>query len=67
MVAKILKKYGWIECDGKSMTKVKRLPNTEKVTRLYVFNADVIMNFDIENKDEPPVSNTSNFSNMFDK
>lgn len=67
VVAKILKKYGWIECDGKSMTKVKRLPNTEKVTRLYVFNADVIMNFDIENKDEPPVSNTSNFSNMFDK
>lgn len=67
VVAKVLKKYGWIECDGKSMTKVKRLPNTEKVTRLYVFNADVIMNFDIENKDEPPVSNTSNFSNMFDK
>ena len=67
VVAKVLKKYGWIECDGKSMTKVKRLPNTEKVTRLYVFNADVIMNFDIENKDEAFVSNTSNFSNMFDK
>ena len=67
VVAKVLKKYGWIEFDGKSMTKVKRLPDTEKVTRLYVFNADVIMNFDIENKDESTVSNTSNLSNIFDK
>lgn len=67
MVAKVLKKYGWIECDGKLMTKVKRLPESEKVTRLYVFNANVMMNFDIEAKSEIKQSNSSNFSNMFDK
>ena len=66
VVAKVLKKYGWIDCDGKLMTKVKRLPESEKVTRLYVFNANVMMNFDIEAKSEIKQSNSSNFSNMFE-
>ena len=48
------------------MTKVKRLPESEKVTRLYVFNANVMMNFDIEAKSEIKQSNSSNFSNMFE-
>ncbi len=34
------------------MTKVKRLPESDKVARFYVFNANVMMNFDIEAKSE---------------
>ena len=66
VVAKVLKKYGWIDTDGKLMTKVKRLPETEKVARFYVFNANVMMNFDIEAKSEIKQSNSSNFSNMLE-
>lgn len=67
VVAKVLKKYGWIDCDAKSMTKVKRLPGSENATRFYVFNANVMMNFDIEAKSESIVSNTSNLSNIVEK
>ena len=66
VVAKVLKKYRWIECDGKSLTKVKRLPESDKVARFYVFNANVMMNFDIEAKSEVKQGNSSNFSNMFE-
>lgn len=66
VVAKVLKKYRWIECDGKSLTKVKRLPESDKVARFYVFNANVMMNFDIEAKSEVKQCNSSNFSNMFE-
>lgn len=67
VVAKVLKKYGWIDTDGKLMTKVKRLPESDKVARFYVFNANVMMNFDIEAKSGIKQSNSSNFSNIFEK
>lgn len=66
VVAKVLKKYGWIECDGKLMTKVKRLPESDKVARLYVFNANIMMNFDIDAKSEIKQGNISNLSNIFE-
>ncbi|MCF9047127.1 hypothetical protein [Acinetobacter nectaris] len=66
VVAKVLKKYSWIDCDAKSMTKVKRLPESDKIARFYVFNANVMMNFDIEAKAEVKQSNSSNFSNILE-
>lgn len=48
-------------------TKVKRLPESDKVARFYVFNANVMMNFDIEAKSGIKQSNSSNFSNIFEK
>lgn len=48
------------------MTKVKRLPESDKVARLYVFNANIMMNFDIDAKSEIKQGNISNLSNIFE-